>query len=72
MHGRPEGSKGLKCSPWIWSFGRTFGQNTNIHLLPLKNVLPYDGVKWVHLGGCVTLCYDCFSEKPKFSNVELG
>ena len=22
--------------------------------------------------GCVALCYDCFSEKPKLSNVELG
>ena len=24
------------------------------------------------LAGCVALCYDCFSEKPKLSNVELG
>ena len=24
------GARGSKYSPWIWSFGRTFGQNTNI------------------------------------------
>ena len=27
---------------------------------------------WLYMAGCVALCYDCFSEKPKLSNVELG
>ena len=31
LHGRPEGgARRSKCSPWIWSFGQTFGKNTNI------------------------------------------
>ena len=54
IHGHPEGgARWCKCSPWIWSFGRTLGQNTNIlchNILtfgqntnicsPWKNLLP--------------------------------
>ena len=35
------------------------------------NIYNYSSYQF-YLAGYVALCYDCFSEKPKISNVELG